>query len=462
MTKAKIDINQADVQTLAALPGIGAEKAKRIVQHRETKEPFTDIMSLTAVSGISERMVRQCEDQITVEATMPASSQLRVIETDDETAVAPSESHALDEAADPDVEETDPLLLTPPVAAADEVDDNETEFEPWVAGTAATDSAEEAEAEPATDSPEEDSDDEDTSVSFAPVVTAVSQDSPNESEPEDMPEDEPATDDSSEDDTATKPLLITPPPFSPAADSQPTPPAMADAVEDPQQVQQAAIWGAIGGALGGILLTLLILFLINGSLSYAAESRALQQELIEAQATQAAFDRELTDMAAALGGDIGSLSQRLDTADSRLDETNNNITSLGSDVSQAQTDIGTLYDTSQALDERLVNVAAAADTFNTFLDGLRDLLFDLQGPPAAITPTTSITTTSPITPTLPITPTPDMETDEDMDTDADVDETENDEAAEEDEADETNDSLPTRTPRPTATPIGAPTVTPTP
>jgi competence ComEA-like helix-hairpin-helix protein len=76
---AQIDLNQADVDALAKLPGVGAKLAARIVAYRETVHPFEEVVELAAVPGISERMVRDIEDQVTVQApaTEPATEEER-------------------------------------------------------------------------------------------------------------------------------------------------------------------------------------------------------------------------------------------------------------------------------------------------------------------------------------------------------------------------------------------------
>jgi competence ComEA-like helix-hairpin-helix protein len=393
MTDAKIDINRADMETLAALPGLGETKAQRIIEFRENIQPFEAVIELTAVRGISERMVREFEHLVTVEATVPSHTQLMVV--DDE---AEAETAAIgDEAGEPAADESEPETADP---------DADTAPLPILPVTA-------------------ESDDE---VVVTPLGTAV------------------AADEESDEETAVP---------EPEPTRQPAAPVMP--AYDPQAArkrgQRAALFGALGGAIGGVLLTLLILFLLNNSLSYGPQTRDLQQQIIYAQATQSALDRELDALATALGGDIGTLSERLDTADSRLDQTNTNLTSLDGQLSAAQSDIGTLYDTSEQLDERLTGVAAAADTFNTFLDGLRDLLFDLQGPPPVITPTVTITATVPLTGTATPTVTPTPDADNDVD--------ENDDAEAEPTATPTANGDPTRTPRPTFTPISTATATPT-
>lgn len=65
----KIDLNTADRDTLAQLPGIGTVLAERIIEFRENVHPFEEVIELTAVTGISERMVRELEDRLTVTPT---------------------------------------------------------------------------------------------------------------------------------------------------------------------------------------------------------------------------------------------------------------------------------------------------------------------------------------------------------------------------------------------------------
>ena len=63
----KIDINVANEETLATISGIGPVLAKRIVEYRQTVHPFEEVIELTAVPGISERMVRGFEHLVTVQ-----------------------------------------------------------------------------------------------------------------------------------------------------------------------------------------------------------------------------------------------------------------------------------------------------------------------------------------------------------------------------------------------------------
>lgn len=53
-----VNINQASAQELAAkLQGIGIKKAERIIEYRQQFGPFVALDQLTAISGISQRIV---------------------------------------------------------------------------------------------------------------------------------------------------------------------------------------------------------------------------------------------------------------------------------------------------------------------------------------------------------------------------------------------------------------------
>ena len=50
-----VNLNTADAETLATLPGIGEKLADRIIAYREETGPFTDPAELTEVEGIGEK-----------------------------------------------------------------------------------------------------------------------------------------------------------------------------------------------------------------------------------------------------------------------------------------------------------------------------------------------------------------------------------------------------------------------
>ncbi len=70
---AQVDVNTASREELAAVNGIGEVLAEAIVKHRETHGPFGSVEALTAVEGISERLLVKIRDQLTVGAPAPES-----------------------------------------------------------------------------------------------------------------------------------------------------------------------------------------------------------------------------------------------------------------------------------------------------------------------------------------------------------------------------------------------------
>ena len=63
---AKVNINTANVEELATLPGIGSTKAEAIVQYRKDNGQFKKVEDLTDVKGIGDKIV----DKIKPEATI--------------------------------------------------------------------------------------------------------------------------------------------------------------------------------------------------------------------------------------------------------------------------------------------------------------------------------------------------------------------------------------------------------
>lgn len=61
-----VNINTADVATLASLDGIGESKARAIIEYRETHGPFASTADLARVKGIGTRTVEKNADRLTV------------------------------------------------------------------------------------------------------------------------------------------------------------------------------------------------------------------------------------------------------------------------------------------------------------------------------------------------------------------------------------------------------------
>lgn len=64
-----VNLNAADAEALTALPGIGEELARRIVEYREEHGPFASVEDLTEVSGIGQGKLAALEGLVTVEDT---------------------------------------------------------------------------------------------------------------------------------------------------------------------------------------------------------------------------------------------------------------------------------------------------------------------------------------------------------------------------------------------------------
>ena len=62
----KININQASVSELTALPGIGEVRAAQIIAHREKHGLFKDIREIMDVSGIGDKTYANIADMISI------------------------------------------------------------------------------------------------------------------------------------------------------------------------------------------------------------------------------------------------------------------------------------------------------------------------------------------------------------------------------------------------------------
>ncbi|RZQ51855.1 competence protein [Pseudoalteromonas phenolica] len=59
-----ININEASLEELVKLPGIGKGKARAIVSFREQNGPFDDLNSLMAVKGVGKSIVAKLEGKV--------------------------------------------------------------------------------------------------------------------------------------------------------------------------------------------------------------------------------------------------------------------------------------------------------------------------------------------------------------------------------------------------------------
>lgn len=370
----KIDINLADVETLASLPGIGQAKATKIVEYRTDVHSFEEIIELAAVPGISERMVRQIADLIVVNETAD-------VETNDVERSGQS-AEALDRQAVNSENETEPL--DEPEEAVQLAEETNEPTEQVVED--ALETREAMQEEP-------------------PVVVML----------DEQPQPEPTS-----------------PPEPAAAPEQTNQPQTPEIIER-RVVERAPgkhwhwgqqILGVIVGAVLGAFFTLLLLFLLNGTLRFADDSRTTDLQL------------QLDDETSAIRQSQSSMADEMGALTGRVAELENDLAASGEAIDAVGGDVADLQDETAALYERLEAIDLSAEKFDTFLTGLRDLLVTLQGPAPTPTSTTTISGTATITTTLTpegtavsptSTPTPTSQT--------------------------PDGGEPTRTPRPTATPI---------
>ncbi|MDH4573533.1 ComEA family DNA-binding protein [Salinicola acroporae] len=64
--EAPVNINEASVETLTTLPGIGAVKAQAIVDDREVNGNYKSLEDLTRIDGIGDTTVANLADNATL------------------------------------------------------------------------------------------------------------------------------------------------------------------------------------------------------------------------------------------------------------------------------------------------------------------------------------------------------------------------------------------------------------
>jgi competence ComEA-like helix-hairpin-helix protein len=357
----KIDINVADAETLTTISGIGPALAQRIVEYRETVHLFEEVIELTAVPGISERMVRGFEDFVMVQSPLRTTAvPLQLDEPEDipllaapdpvELLASPSEPAGLLAAELPEPELAAPAPEAEEIAEEAVVEEEIVVEEPVEA--AASEVSEPAEAAEA-----------------APVVEEPS----FYVEPETTPE------------TSSVPAAAAAVPPQPAIDWE---------AKAQRRGCINTLLGATFGAILGAALTLAILAALNnGSLNYDSNQTQLQQQLDTEIISRTNELNQLSTRVSLVATEEAAASQSLQSEFATANE------AINEELSNNQLIISYLATRSGDLELRLQEVAGAADTFTGFLDGLRLLLDDLDEG-------TGLPTPAPFGETVSPTPTP--------------------------------------------------------
>lgn len=63
-----IDLNEAGIEKLSELPGVGPVLAEKIVNYRERNEGFTELSQLKRISGIGPGKLEDIKNEATVES----------------------------------------------------------------------------------------------------------------------------------------------------------------------------------------------------------------------------------------------------------------------------------------------------------------------------------------------------------------------------------------------------------
>jgi hypothetical protein len=143
------------------------------------------------------------------------------------------------------------------------------------------------------------------------------------------------------------------------------------------------------GALGGALLALLVLQSINRTLDLATHPRLLQlgDQVSALEGQNQVLSNEIGELRNRLN-QVEALSGRMQNAEADLRSLDQSLATLEAQVANLEGDVSQTQETVE-------QVRAAADRFDNFLIGLRELLLDTQGTPVPTTPPAATATPSP-------------------------------------------------------------------
>lgn len=356
----QVELNQADVEELGDLPGIGRVLAERIVSYRDEHGPFLFKEDLREVPGIGATLYEDIEDRLTV--TVPTAEELsgEAQEDDEESGngkapefeVTELERTGMGEPTEAEPHEEPMTYTTPPPLPASAL----------------------PQESPLDEEPEE------TYTTPAPMAVSTGTQAlpelpPEETEVASIEEEEPGDE---------------------PAERQVEPEARREPTREPRAPQQGLGWvwtAVLGAVLGGILgmvLTLLVFAGINGSID-VNRSQAMNQMRGQVNELNVELDAIQGDIST-LQGDVSGLRERVEVlsgltarmeqAEDALEAFTIEIQALQDETDALTTSLSTLADDVSVLSETLDEVEDQTERATTFFEGLQELMQDIFGEPA--------------------------------------------------------------------------------
>ena len=329
-----ININEASVEELSSLPGVGESLAERIAAAR----PFEYLEDLENVTGIGPNFVERLRPYVDLPITPTDGAQKESTDLADET-VQDSVAAAPDDGVD--VDEKEPIML-----AAEPVQDNEE--------SAPSDTVE-------TDEDEIEQDESDLFIEDMQETPADSDETSSDSA--DGPEEAAEGDLTSEGEE-----VETEEPVSPA-------PAPATAGTSRTFVYGIAFLGFFFALVIATALSVgIIASLNNGNLLFASANQA---------AVLAAEIDQLDTSIQTLQSDLDSLRVRVDSLEAlgdRVDELETSVTAFQEDLNATTTQVEDLDQRVVGMESDMDQVIGSVERFQVFFEGLRELLTNVLTP----------------------------------------------------------------------------------
>lgn len=376
-----VELNQADADELAGLPGIGPGLAGRIVTYREENGPFLFAGDIRQVAGIGDAIYADIADRVTV--TVPSASDLNTgIRAEDEpdNGAGPSDDAESETPKEPGDDGSLPVSTEQEPAEAAMTYSTPPPLPTTTAEhTALMETEEEAEAP--------------TPPPLA--VSATPQTPPEEFQSEIEEEStEASTTDDTEPETEEEEDATMPEPLEEDETEAVSETQVSSETERKSRRREpgmswvwTAILGAVAGALLGMLLSLLVFAGINGSVD-VGQSQAMVGMRGQMNELNVELDAVQGDVST-LQGDVAGLRERVEVlsgltarmeqAEDALETFTVEIQALQDETESLTTSLGTLADDVAEMGETLDAVQAETEKATSFFEGLQQLMQDVFG-----------------------------------------------------------------------------------